>query len=287
MKLLSFSVAGRASWGAVIEGQVLDLQAAGPRPLPTLKAALAALPLSEIEALAAAGWAGGAPRHALDAVQALPVIPDPAKILCIGLNYDAHRMEANRAVTAQPTVFVRWASSQVGHLQPLVVPRESVQFDYEGEIAIVIGKPGRRIAEADAWQHVAGYAPYNDASVRDWQAHTTQWTAGKNFPATGAFGPWLVTRGEVADGQRMEVVTRLNGQELQRGDTGQLIFPIPRLLAYISTFTALEVGDVIVTGTPSGVGFKRVPPVFMRPGDRVEVEVSGLGTLVNPVVAER
>jgi 2-keto-4-pentenoate hydratase/2-oxohepta-3-ene-1,7-dioic acid hydratase in catechol pathway len=151
---------------------------------------------------------------------------------------------------------------------------------------VVIGKPGRRIAERDAWSHVAGYAPYNDGSVRDWQAHTTQWTAGKNFTGTGGFGPWMVTRGEIADGQRMELVTRLNGSELQRGNTDQLIFPIPRLLAYISTFTLLEPGDVIVTGTPSGVGFKRTPPVFMRPGDRVEVEVTGVATLVNPVVAE-
>jgi 2-keto-4-pentenoate hydratase/2-oxohepta-3-ene-1,7-dioic acid hydratase in catechol pathway len=174
----------------------------------------------------------------------------------------------------------------VGHGKPIVVPRESAKLDYEGEIAIVIGRGGRRIGEADAWQHIAGYAPYNDGSVRDWQAHTTQWTAGKNFSGTGGFGPWMVTRDEIADGARLDLVTRLNGEELQRGHTDQLIFPIPRLIAYVSTFTPLEPGDVIVTGTPAGVGFKRQPPVFMKPGDRVEVEVSRVGTLVNPVVAE-
>jgi len=283
MKLLSYSFGGASSWGAVAGNQVVDLQAASGGRFPTLRAALAALPLGEIEALVTAS----APRVPLDAIGFLPVITDPGKILCVGLNYDAHRVEANRDRTASPTLFARFADSQVGHGQPMLVPPESTQFDYEGEIAIVIGRRGRRIAEADAWSHIAGYAPYNDGSIRDWQAHTTQWTAGKNFSGTGAFGPWMVTRGEIADGARMELVTRLNGRELQRGNTDQLIFPIPRLLAYISSFTPLEPGDVIVTGTPSGVGFKRTPPVFMQPGDRVEVEVSGLGTLVNPVAAER
>ena len=282
MKLLSFELDGVPSWGALVDGQVLDLRAATEGRVPTLRAALAAMSLQQIAALAAVP----APRVAPGRITFLPVIPDPAKILCIGLNYDAHRVEANRDTTAVPTVFVRFAASQVGHGQPIAVPPESDKLDYEGEIAIVIGKGGRRIAEADAWQHIAGYAPYNDGSVRDWQAHTTQWTAGKNFSRTGGFGPWLVTRDEIADGARLDLVTRLNGKELQRGHTDQLIFPIPRLIAYCSTFTPLEPGDVIVTGTPSGVGFKRQPPVFMKPGDTIEVEVSGVGTLVNPVVAE-
>jgi 2-keto-4-pentenoate hydratase/2-oxohepta-3-ene-1,7-dioic acid hydratase in catechol pathway len=282
MKLLSYFSRGAASWGAVDGDQVLDLQAASQRRFPTLRSALEGLSLAEIEALAASAVA----RVPLDAIEFLPVIPDACKILCIGLNYDAHRVEANRDKTASPTIFLRFPASQVGHQQPMLVPRESQQFDYEGEIAIVIGRGGRRIDEADAWSHIAGYAPYNDGSVRDWQAHTTQWTAGKNFDATGAFGPWMVTRGEIADGARLDLVTRLNGRELQRGHTDQLIFPIPRLIAYISTFTSLEPGDVIVTGTPSGVGFKRTPALFMCPGDTVEVEVSGLGSLVNPVAAE-
>jgi 2-keto-4-pentenoate hydratase/2-oxohepta-3-ene-1,7-dioic acid hydratase in catechol pathway len=283
MKLLSFRHRGADTWGALSpSGDAVDLQQRTEGRIRTLKEAIAKLPLAEIERLAQAAGPGVPLRE----IEFLPVIPDAGKILCIGLNYDAHRVEANRAVTTSPTIFVRFACSQVGHGAPLVVPRESTQFDYEGEIAVVIGQGGRRIAEQDAWSHVAGYAPYNDGSVRDWQAHTTQWTAGKNFSGTGAFGPWMVTRGEIADGARLDLVTRLNGQEMQRGHTDQLIFTIPRLIAYISTFTPLEPGDVIVTGTPSGVGFKRTPPVFMRPGDTVEVEVSGLGTLANRVIAE-
>ena len=149
-----------------------------------------------------------------------------------------------------------------------------------------IGRGGRRIREQDAWAHVAGYAPYNDASVRDWQAHTTQWTPGKNFPATGGFGPWMVTRGEIADGQELGLATRLNGEVVQQATTAQLIFPMPTLIAYISTFTALEPGDVIVTGTPGGVGFKRQPPLYLRAGDVVEIEVDGVGILSNAVQAE-
>lgn len=283
MKLLSFSLHGTPTWGAVIDDHVADLRAATDGRVPTLRAALATLSPDDIEALAAR-----APRTAkLSEIRFLPVVPDPLKILCVGLNYDAHRVEANRAVTTVPTIFTRFAASQVGHGEPLVVPRESEQFDYEGEIAIVIGRGGRRITEADAWSHIAGYAAYNDGSVRDWQAHTTQWTAGKNFSGTGSFGPWMVTRRDVPDGARLQLTTRLNGEEVQSGHTDQLIFPIPRLIAYVSTFTPLEPGDVIVTGTPSGVGFKRNPPLFMRPGDRVEVSVDGgIGTLVNEVIAE-
>ncbi len=285
MKLLSFRHEGTPGWGAVIDDTVIDLRRVGADEQPTLRTALAALSLQGLEERLARAVAE-APRFALDRIEYLPVIPDPGQIFCVGLNYDEHRIEAQRATTAFPTIFLRVPASQVGHGQPLLRPPESERFDYEGEIAIVIGRGGRRIAEADAWAHIAGYAPYNDGSLRDWQAHTTQWTAGKNFAATGGFGPWMVTRGEIADGQRLELVTRLNGRELQRGHTDQLIFPIPRLLAYISSFTPLAPGDVIVTGTPAGVGFKRTPPVFMAPGDRVEVEVSGVGTLVNPVLAD-
>lgn len=282
MKLLSYSLRGVPSWGALVNGRVVDLQAASQGRLPTLRSALAQLPLAGIETLAASHAASIDPAD----ITWLPVIPDAAKIFCIGLNYDEHRIEANRDKTAQPTVFLRLAASQIGHDQPLLLPPESERFDYEGEIAVIIGRGGRRIAEADAWEHIAGYAPYNDGSIRDWQSHTTQWTPGKNFPATGGFGPCMVTRGEVADGQEMTLTTRLNGQVLQQATTAQLIFSIPRLINYLSTFVPLEAGDVIVTGTPGGVGFKRSPPVFMRAGDTVEIEVSGVGTLVNTVAAE-
>jgi 2-keto-4-pentenoate hydratase/2-oxohepta-3-ene-1,7-dioic acid hydratase in catechol pathway len=283
MKLLSYIHEGRASWGVLASGGgVVDGQALAAGRYASLRDVLAQGKLEELAGLAAAARAD----LALDEVRLLPVIPDPGKILCVGLNYEEHRRETNRAPTGEPTLFLRVASSQVGHGGAIVVPPESHMVDYEGEIAIVIGRAGRRIAQADAWAHIAGYAPYNDVSVRDWQQHTTQWTPGKNFDATGAFGPWMVTRDEIADGAELSLVTRLNGQVMQQATTAQLIFDIPRLVHYASRFATLEPGDVIVTGTPGGVGFKRNPPVFLKDGDVVEVEVGGVGCLSNPVRAE-
>lgn len=282
MKLLSYSYGSETTWGALVGDQVVDLKKQTNNRFLTLASALRELTIEEIEALARAAK----PSISLVEITYLPVIIDTVKIFCVGLNYEEHRIEANRPKTGSPTLFVRFATSQVGHNEPMLVPRESDKFDYEGEIAVVIGRRGRRISEADAWRHIAGYAPYNDGSIRDWQNHTTQWTPGKNFPATGAFGPWMVTRGEIEDGQILELTTRLNGEIMQHAKTDQLIFPIPTLISYISNFTTLEPGDVIVTGTPGGVGFKRVPPVFLRDGDVVEVEISAIGKLSNPVRAE-
>lgn len=282
MKLLSYSLRGASSWGALVDGRIVDMNAASQGRALTLRSALAQFSLQEIEALAMSHPA----TIAVHDIVYLPVIPNADKIFCIGLNYDEHRVEANRDKTAQPTVFLRLAASQIGHDQPLLLPCESDKFDYEGEIAVVIGSGGRRITEDRAWEHIAGYAPYNDGSIRDWQNHTTQWTPGKNFVATGGFGPWMVTRGEIADGQELTLTTRLNGQIMQQATTAQLIFSIPRLVSYLSTFIPLEPGDVIVTGTPGGVGFKRTPPVYMHDGDLVEVAVSGVGTLANPVTQE-
>jgi 2-keto-4-pentenoate hydratase/2-oxohepta-3-ene-1,7-dioic acid hydratase in catechol pathway len=213
------------------------------------------------------------------------VIPNPGKIVCVGLNYEEHRMETGRDKTENPALFIRVAESQVGHRQSILMPAESTHLDYEGEIAVVIGKSGRRIPQEKSWQHIAGYACYNDGSVRDWQRHTLQWTAGKNFSRTGGFGPWMVTRSEIADGEELTLETRLNGQVMQHATTEQMIHRIPRLINYISTFTTLEAGDVIVTGTPGGVGARRNPPVWMKPGDTVEVEVSKVGVLVNTIKA--
>lgn len=282
MKLLSYSYKGTLSWGAISGEYIVDLQAATDNRCASLRCALSQMSMSAIEDLATSRAA----TIPIGEVEYLPVVPDAPRIFCVGLNYDEHRIEAKRETTTQPTVFLRVTASQVGHEQPIVIPRESTSLDFEGEIAVVIGKGGRRISEAGAWEHVAGYAPYNDGSIRDWQAHTTQWTSGKNFPGTGAFGPWMVTRGEIADGQELALSTRLNGQVVQHATTAHLIFPIPRLISYISTFTVLEPGDVIVTGTPGGVGFKRQPPLFMKPHDVVEVEVEGVGILINRVLAE-
>lgn len=215
-----------------------------------------------------------------------PVVPDPQSIFCIGLNYEEHRIEANRARTDHPTVFLRLPSSQVGHKQPIICPAESNCLDFEGEIAIVIGRAGRRIKPEQAWDHILGFSAYNDASVRDWQSHSTQWGPGKNFPSTGAFGPKLVTREEIHEDELLELRTFLNGELVQQADTGMMIFPIPELIAYVSTFAHLLPGDVIVTGTPGGVGFKRQPPMYMKDGDEVVIEVSRVGRLVNTIRQE-
>ena len=226
------------------------------------------------------------PDLAMSDVSFLPVIPDPGKILCIGLNYLKHKQETGRPDVDNPTVFTRYADSQVAHLAPLIKPAVSDRFDYEGEMAVIIGKGGRNISEERALSHVAGYACYNDGSVRDWQRHTMQFTPGKNFPGTGGFGPMLVTADEVGDYTKLPIQTRLNGEVMQDASLADLIFPLGRLIAYCSTFTPLSPGDVILTGTPGGVGDKRKPPVYMRDGDRVEVEIGMLGTLVNPVIDE-
>jgi len=185
-----------------------------------------------------------------------------------------------------PVLFLRLPESQIGHLQPLLRPRVSQQLDFEGELAVVIGQPGRHIRASQALDHVAGYSIYNEASIRDWQKHTHQFTAGKNFSGTGAFGPWLVTPDEIPDPRKLTLTTRLNGAVMQHASVGDLIFPIEELIAYVSRITELRPGDVLVTGTPSGVGGLRTPPVWMQPGDLVEVEISQLGVLRNPVAEE-
>jgi 2-keto-4-pentenoate hydratase/2-oxohepta-3-ene-1,7-dioic acid hydratase in catechol pathway len=262
MKLISYQHNGTDSYGVVIgdrADRVVDLRTVFGERAVDLKALIAGGLL--IEAAAAVGKA--ASTLSLSDVRLLPVIPNPGKIVCVGLNYGDHVRETGREITEKPTLFLRVAESQVAHGADIVLPHESSRLDYEGEIAVVIGKGGRRIAEADAWEHIAGYACYNDGSLRDWQTATPQWTAGKNFWRTGGFGPWMVTRDEIADGQVMTLVTRLNGQEMQRTTTDKLIHSIPRQIAHISAFTPLSPGDVIVTGTPGGVGAKRTPPVWM------------------------
>jgi 2-keto-4-pentenoate hydratase/2-oxohepta-3-ene-1,7-dioic acid hydratase in catechol pathway len=280
MKFLSYSFQGQASWGLATDTGVVSLSSAN---YPTLRTALAAGMLEKLGAAAQ----GQPDTCSLAQITYLPVITDPGKIICIGHNYEEHRIETERDKTENPTVFLRVADSQTGHLQPLLMPPESDHFDYEGEIAVVIGKGGRRIARNQAWEHVAGYSAYNDGSVRDWQRHTTQFTPGKNFVGTGAFGPVLVTRGEIVDGEELSLTTRLNGQVMQHATTAMMIFPIPRLIEYVSTFTTLAPGDVIVSGTPGGVGARRQPPLWMKEGDLVEIEVSKIGVLRNRVEREK
>lgn len=283
MKLISFQYNGIDSYGAVQGDRVVDLRAAfGERAPEDLKALIAAGLLGEA-ARAAASTKSTLP---MSEVKLLPVIPNPGKIICVGLNYGEHVRETGREITEKPALFLRVADSQLAHGEDIMLPPESSRLDYEGEIAIVIGQGGRRIAAADAWKHIAGYACYNDGTIRDWQSATTQWTAGKNFWRTGGFGPWMVTRDEIADDQVMTLVTRLNGQEMQRTTTDKMIHSIPAQIAHISAFTPLAAGDVIVTGTPGGVGAKRTPPVWMKAGDVVEIEVDAIGVLRNGVRAE-
>lgn len=223
-------------------------------------------------------------RIALSSVTLLPPVFDPPRIWCVGVNYHEHRIETGRDPTEQPTIFTRTPQSQVGHGVALAVPAVSERMDYEAEIAIVIGTAGRNIAEADALSHVAGYSCYNDVSIRDWQRHTSQWIPGKNFEGLGAFGPWMVTPDEMPAPDKMRVIARLNDVVVQDAVASDMIFSIPEIIAYLSTFTTLLPGDVIATGTPGGVGAKRTPPLWMKAGDRIEIEVAGVGVLANPVV---
>jgi 2-keto-4-pentenoate hydratase/2-oxohepta-3-ene-1,7-dioic acid hydratase in catechol pathway len=220
----------------------------------------------------------------LSTVRLLPPVPVPPKILCVGLNYDDHLEESGLKKPAYPEIFARFATSVIPHQEPIRRPSESIALDYEAELAVVIGKPGRRIPQEQALDHVAGYSLFNDASVRDFQLRTPQWTMGKNFDGTGSFGPWLVTPDAVPPGARgLRIQGRLNGRVMQDSRTDLLIFSVPALIEMISVAMSLERGDVIITGTPGGVGAARKPPVFMQPGDIFEVEIERLGVLTNPV----
>ena len=280
MKFLSFQSGKAASYGAVIEDGVYDLGKRFGKQWPTLRAALKAGKLGELKAAAKKARKADLP---LARVRFLPVIPDSKKIICVGLNYRAHREETGRGDTVHPTLFLRLAASQVGHGQPLIKPKESQSLDWECELAVIIGRAGRRVPKAKAMGLIAGYSCYNDGSVRDYQRHTSQFTPGKNFVATGGFGPYLVTPDEVGDITKQTMTTKVNGVEKQRTTIDMMITDIPSLIEYITIFTTLQPGDVIVTGTPGGVGAARNPPEFMKPGDVCEVEISNVGLLRNTI----
>ena len=282
MKFVSYTRTGNSGFGLVVEGGVVDFTGRLGAGINTLKQAIAADLFDQ-----AAEYAGGRQAEfSWSDLALLPVIPDPSKILCIGVNYQKHKEETGRPDVDNPTVFTRFADTQVGHRQALIKPDVTDRFDYEGEMAVIIGRGGRNISEATALEHVAGYACYNEGSVRNWQRHTSQFIPGKNFPGTGAFGPYLVTPDEVGDYRLLPIQTRLNGQVMQDARLSDMIFPVEQLISYVSQFTPLSPGDVIVSGTPGGVGDKREPPVYMVPGDMVEVEIGCLGILRNPVIAE-
>jgi 2-keto-4-pentenoate hydratase/2-oxohepta-3-ene-1,7-dioic acid hydratase in catechol pathway len=287
MKLASIVDGATRTWGLIeaLEG-VPDAGARLATPalrqrFPGLRDVLAAGALADLRPALAA-----APLRSLAGLAFAPVVPDPSRIICVGINYLEHIHEMGRQKPDYPTLFTRFPDTLVGHGQAIVRPRISTQFDYEGELAIVIGKTARYVSAASALDYVAGYTCLLDGSVRDWQRHTTQFTPGKNFPATGGCGPWLVTTDEIPDPAALRLTTRVNGEVLQQAPVSDLCFGVPRIIEYCSGFCALNPGDIIATGTPSGVGFARQPPRWLTPGDTVEVEISGIGILRHQVVDE-
>jgi 2-keto-4-pentenoate hydratase/2-oxohepta-3-ene-1,7-dioic acid hydratase in catechol pathway len=279
MKLLSFAADGKNWFGALRDDGVVTLNDKVAQP--NLRAALAAGAIDKMRDIARRA----APDRKLSAIKFLPVIPRPGKILCAGINYRSHAAEMARELPKQPSMFIRFADTLVGHIGELIRPRVSDHFDFEGELALVIGKGGRHIAAERALEHVAGYTCFVDGSVRDYQKFSV--TSGKNFPGTGPLGPWLVTRDEIPDPGRLTLTTRLNGKEVQHATTDLLIYSIPQIIAFCSDFTALAPGDVISSGTPEGVGHGRKPPLWMKAGDTLEVEITGIGVLRAQVVDER
>lgn len=278
MRWLSFEAAGQESFGYLTADGTGVVDVGRRTEFPDLKAAIAG---GLIEQGASQGDEADV---ALADIRYLPTITNPDKILCVGLNYKAHQEETGRGGEGIPTIFVRFAAAQMGHEAPMVRPLESATLDFEGEIAMIIGRAGRRIARADAMSHVVGFGIYNDGSVREWQRQTAQFTPGKNFMATGGFGPWMMTPDEIGDLDEMEITTRLNGEVMQNARASLLVHGFAEIIEYCSTFIELVPGDVIVTGTPGGVGAARTPPVFMDEGDVIEVEVKPIGTLKNYVV---
>ncbi len=286
MKLLSFEARGAQSWGLIKGDGVVDLGRRMRARFPSLRAALGRNALAAIEELAA----GYGADIGLADIHYLPPIPDPEKIICVGVNYADRNAEYRDGseLPQYPSIFLRVPGSVVGHGEPLVRPRESVQFDYEGEIALIIGKEGRRIPEEDAWSYVAGLSCFNEGSVRDWLRHGKfNVTQGKNFDRSGAFGPYIVTASEFKETGPFEVTTFVNAEPRQHDTTENLMFDFAYLLRYLSTFMTLKPGDVIATGTPNGAGARFDPPKWLKGGDIVEVKVSGVGRLKNEVVEER
>jgi 2-keto-4-pentenoate hydratase/2-oxohepta-3-ene-1,7-dioic acid hydratase in catechol pathway len=288
MKLATFETRGRISYGVVKNDGVIDTGAQFARQFPgqflDLGAVISAGALDQLANLAGQS----APDYKLSEIRLLKPIVQPGKILCVGINYPerAGEYKDNPDAPKYPSIFVRFPASLVAHDEPIVRPPESPQLDYEGEVAVVIGRAGRRIAESEALAHVAGYTICNEGTIRDWLRHGKfNVTPGKNFERTGSLGPWLVTSDEIGS-QPMRIVTRVNGEIRQDDTTDRMIFSIPFLISYVSRFCTLEPGDILVTGTPTGAGARLDPPRYLVPGDVVEVEVSGIGVLRNRVIDE-
>jgi acylpyruvate hydrolase len=306
MRLVSFRRQDAVRLGAELDGGVVDLNQVYAVHLVDRGEANAearaatAVPPDILAFLAAGETALAAAREAIDfatdhaelrlparELELLPPVPRPPKIICVARNYGEHAAEANLNVLEHPNLFLRFAQSLIPHEAPILVPKVSKNVDWEAELAVIIGRPGKHVAKEAALDHVAGYSIFNDVSVRDWQLRVPQFGAGKNFDASGPFGPALVTKDEVPDPQALKIELELNGEVMQSASTADMVFSVADLIEHISAFTTLEPGDVIATGTPSGVGFVRKPPRFLEPGDTVRIEIERVGVLENPVAAEK
>lgn len=283
MKLASYVSNGSNVYGFVLGNQVVTIPQQIRDRYPTLRAVLEAGALGEVRGTLETGT--GLTAKSFSEVTFLPVIPNPSKILCAGLNYRSHVAETGRDMPTKPSMFSRFADTLLGHEGTMICPSVSEQFDYEGELAVIIGRPGRHVPVERALDYVAGYTCFNDGSVRDFQKISV--TAGKNFPSSAPLGPCMVTTDELSDPSALTLTTRLNGKEVQNSTTNLLIYSVPTIISYVSDFTTLTPGDVIATGTPEGVGHKRTPPLWLKAGDIVEVEISRIGTLRNRVADEQ
>lgn len=278
MNIANYLHQGTQSYGIVTDQGIIDLGRKLTPRYPDLQSLLQDDALDQIRS-----FASYPVDFAIEDINFLPVIANPGKILCVGMNYQQKRLEFDETNPA-PTLFVRFPDSQTGHRQPILKPAYSTQFDYEGELAVIIGRGGYRIPQAQALEHVAGYSCYMDGSARDWQH--AWFTAGKNWRQSGGFGPWMTTTDDIPDPQNLTIQTHLNAQQVQCDSTANMIHPVSELIAYISTFSELSAGDVIITGSPGGVGKTRQPPLFLNPGDQIEVSISQIGTLSNPIVED-
>jgi 2-keto-4-pentenoate hydratase/2-oxohepta-3-ene-1,7-dioic acid hydratase in catechol pathway len=290
MRLISYDNQGRAAIGVVKSASAtdfVDLAAAGAG-LPSDMTELLAMPGGLAAAKTAAGKAGASAMKPLAGIRYLPLVPRPPKIICLGLNYADHAKEGGHAKPEYPSFFMRGSVSQVAHQQPIIRPRASTKLDYEAELAVIIGKRARHLTKANALDCIAGYSCYNDGSIRDYQRRGTQWTLGKNFDQTGGFGPWLVTPDELPAGAAgLRIQSRLNGKVMQDANTRDFLFDVVESLCIITECITLEPGDVIITGTPAGVGYARTPPVWMAPGDVCEIDIEGVGVLSNTIADEQ
>jgi 2-keto-4-pentenoate hydratase/2-oxohepta-3-ene-1,7-dioic acid hydratase in catechol pathway len=287
MQLMTFEKGSGTALGLVEGGSVVDLGAVDPSLPRDLAGLIAAGPTALANVKAAAAKAAAAAKLPLASVKAALPIARPSKFVCVGLNYALHAKEAGHPIPTYPSLFLRVPTSLTPHGAPVIRPKCSIQLDYECELAIVVGKGGRHIPEEKALDHVFGYTLFNDVSVRDYQRKSSQWTAGKNFDSTGPLGPWIVTADALPPGASgLRITTRVNGETMQDSNTSDMIFSTARIVAILSEIMTLEPGDLIATGTPSGVAHARKPPAWMKAGDRVEVEVEGIGVLANPIVDE-